>query len=59
MVGPSALGPAKLDLAEFYRADLPKSYIAVADDRSLPEGAWHRHVVPAGQVQDRRNGGQS
>ena len=32
---------AKLDLREFYRAGLPKSYIAVADDRSLPEGAWH------------------
>ena len=32
---------AKLDLAEFYRAGLPKSYIAVAEDRALPEGAWH------------------
>lgn len=32
---------AKLDLAEFYRAGLPKSYIAVADDRALPAGAWH------------------
>jgi pimeloyl-ACP methyl ester carboxylesterase len=32
---------AKLDLAEFYRAGLPKSYIAVADDRALPEGTWH------------------
>ena len=31
----------KLDLAEFYRTGLPKSYIAVADDRVLPEGAWH------------------
>jgi pimeloyl-ACP methyl ester carboxylesterase len=31
----------KLDLAEFYRTDLPKSYIAVADDRALPAGAWH------------------
>jgi len=32
---------AKLDLTEFYRAGLPKSYIAVAEDRALPEGAWH------------------
>jgi hypothetical protein len=32
---------AKLDLAEFYRAGRPKSYIAVADDRALPEGTWH------------------
>src|SRR5579863_7543219 len=32
---------AKLDLAEFYRAGLPKSYIAVADDLALPEGTWH------------------
>ncbi len=31
----------KLGLAEFYRAGLPGSYIAVADDRALPEGAWH------------------
>src|SRR5271169_7070388 len=32
---------AKLDLAEFYRAGLPKSYIAVGEDRALPEGTWH------------------
>jgi hypothetical protein len=33
---------AKLELAEFYRAGLPKSYIAVADDRALPSaGTWH------------------
>jgi hypothetical protein len=32
---------AKLDLTEFYRAGLPKSYIAVEDDRALPEGGWH------------------
>jgi hypothetical protein len=32
---------AKLDLAEFYRAGLPRSYIAVADDHALPEGTWH------------------
>ena len=31
----------KLDLAEFYRAGLPTSYIVVADDRALPEGTWH------------------
>ena len=34
-------GDAKLDLAEFYRTGLPKSDIAVTDDRALPEGAWH------------------
>lgn len=32
---------AKLDLGEFYRARLPMSYIAVTEDRALPEGAWH------------------
>jgi pimeloyl-ACP methyl ester carboxylesterase len=32
---------AKLDLAEFYRMGLPKSYIHVMDDRALPQGAWH------------------
>jgi hypothetical protein len=32
---------AKPELTEFYRAGLPKSYIAVADDRALPEGTWH------------------
>jgi pimeloyl-ACP methyl ester carboxylesterase len=32
---------AKLELTEFYRAGLPSSYIAVADDRALPEGTWH------------------
>jgi pimeloyl-ACP methyl ester carboxylesterase len=32
---------AKLDLAEFYRTGLPKSYIHVTEDRALPEGAWH------------------
>jgi hypothetical protein len=31
----------KLDLGEFYRAGLPKSYVAVAEDRALPEGTWH------------------
>ena len=35
-----ALGrPARA--AEFYRAGLPKSYIAVADDLALPAGTWH------------------
>ena len=32
---------AKLNLGEFYRAGLPKSYIAVEQDRALPEGTWH------------------
>lgn len=32
---------ARLDLGEFYRAGLPRSYIAVTEDRALPEGAWH------------------
>jgi hypothetical protein len=32
---------ARLELSEFYRAGLPKSYIAVADDRALPPGTWH------------------
>jgi hypothetical protein len=32
---------AVLDLAEFHRGGLPRSYIAVRDDRALPEGAWH------------------
>ncbi len=31
----------RLDLREFYAADLPKSYIAVKDDRALPPGGWH------------------
>lgn len=32
---------ARLDLAEFHRGGLPRSYIAVSDDRALPAGAWH------------------
>jgi hypothetical protein len=32
---------AQLELREFYRAGLPKSYIAVADERALPAGTWH------------------
>jgi pimeloyl-ACP methyl ester carboxylesterase len=35
---------AKLDLAEFYRQGLPKSFIAVEDDHALPEGTWHPHM---------------
>jgi pimeloyl-ACP methyl ester carboxylesterase len=31
----------KLDLAEFHRGELPRSFIAVADDRALPPGDWH------------------
>ena len=31
----------KLDLTQFYRAELPRSYIAVADDLALPAGHWH------------------
>jgi pimeloyl-ACP methyl ester carboxylesterase len=31
----------KLDLAEFYRERLPRSFIAVEDDRALPAGTWH------------------
>jgi pimeloyl-ACP methyl ester carboxylesterase len=31
----------RLDLKEFHRTSLPKSYIAVRDDRALPTGAWH------------------
>ena len=43
-----AAGPAavralgqKLELAEFHRGELPRSYIAVSDDRVLPPGGWH------------------
>src|SRR5262249_557030 len=32
---------ARLDLAEFHRGGLPRSYIAGSDDRALPQGAWH------------------
>jgi pimeloyl-ACP methyl ester carboxylesterase len=32
---------AKLDLKEFYRLEIPRSYIAIAEDRALPEGTWH------------------
>lgn len=32
---------ARLDLAEFHRGGIPRSYVAVRDDHALPEGAWH------------------
>jgi pimeloyl-ACP methyl ester carboxylesterase len=38
---PYAPWAAKLDLAEFYRAALPASYICVTDDQVLPPGTWH------------------
>ncbi len=31
----------KLDLAEFHGGELPRSFIAVADDLALPPGTWH------------------
>jgi pimeloyl-ACP methyl ester carboxylesterase len=31
----------KLDLAEFHREELPRSFIAVSDDRALAPGQWH------------------
>jgi pimeloyl-ACP methyl ester carboxylesterase len=31
----------KLDLEEFHRGELPRSFIAVADDLALPPGTWH------------------
>lgn len=41
---PFAPWAEKLDLAEFYRGELPRSYIAVADDHALPPGHWHPHM---------------
>jgi pimeloyl-ACP methyl ester carboxylesterase len=40
---PQPFGPwdEKLDLAEFHRGELPRSFIAVAEDRALPPGEWH------------------
>ncbi len=38
---PFAPWAQKLDLGEFYRGELPRSYIAVSDDRALPPGKWH------------------
>lgn len=38
---PFAPWAEKLDLGRFYRGELPRSYIAVADDRALPAGQWH------------------
>ncbi|HEX3976440.1 MAG TPA: alpha/beta hydrolase [Solirubrobacteraceae bacterium] len=34
----------KLDLAVFHRGELPRSFIAVADDLALPPGTWHPHM---------------
>ena len=34
----------KLDLAQFHRGELPRSFIAVADDLALPPGTWHPHM---------------
>jgi pimeloyl-ACP methyl ester carboxylesterase len=31
----------KLELTEFHRGELPRSYVSVADDLALPPGAWH------------------
>ncbi len=38
---PFAPWDQKLELAEFHRGELPRSFIAVADDRALPPGGWH------------------
>lgn len=38
---PFAPWAEKLDLGEFYRGELPRSYIAVADDLALAPGKWH------------------
>jgi pimeloyl-ACP methyl ester carboxylesterase len=38
---PFAPWAEKLELGEFYRGELPRSYIAVSDDRALPRGKWH------------------
>ncbi|MBV9944869.1 MAG: hypothetical protein JO262_22280, partial [Solirubrobacterales bacterium] len=38
---PFAPWAEKLDLREFYRGELPRSYVAVADDLALPPGRWH------------------
>lgn len=32
---------AKLDLSAFHRTEVPKSFVALEDDRALPEGSWH------------------
>jgi pimeloyl-ACP methyl ester carboxylesterase len=34
----------ELDLTEFHRGALPRSFIAVADDLALPPGTWHPHM---------------
>ncbi len=38
---PFAPWAEKLDLAEFHRGELPRSFIAVADDRAVAPGVWH------------------
>jgi hypothetical protein len=38
---PFAPWAEKLELGQFYRGELPRSYIAVADDLALPAGKWH------------------
>lgn len=40
---PQPFGPwdERLDLRAFHRGELPRSFIAVADDRALPPGDWH------------------
>ena len=47
---PFAPWAQKLDLTQFYRGELPRSYIAVADDLALPAG----HLAPADVVATRR-----
>jgi pimeloyl-ACP methyl ester carboxylesterase len=41
---PFAPWAQNLDLREFYRGELPRSYIAVEDDRALPPGKWHPNM---------------
>lgn len=41
---PFAPWDEKLDLRRFYELALPRSFIAVADDRALPPGTWHPHM---------------
>jgi pimeloyl-ACP methyl ester carboxylesterase len=38
---PFAPWDTPLDLTEFYRAELPRTYISVTDDQVLPPGTWH------------------
>lgn len=48
-VTPEPAGPLfeKLDLTEFYRLSMPKSYLYLTDDTALPQGeqyGWHPHM---------------